>query len=180
MAQAKSLLVVGLIIIGLFSRWLPHPVNFTAVGAVALFAGTTLRNRGLALILPVLILFLSDLALGGHALMTYVYVAMILTTALGFFIQDKNFFQKSQIFKVAGMSLSGSFLFFLITNYAVWQNAGLYPMTNQGLIECYVNGLPFFKNQVAADLLFSGVLFSTYEIVGRRWLAISSQADLKN
>ncbi len=177
MTQSKILLVLTLVIIGVFSRWLPHPANFTAVGAVALLAGSSLKNRGLALILPFIILVLSDLVLGSHALMVYVYLGFVLVTLLGFLIPDKNVFQKSQIFKISGLALSSSLMFFLVTNFGVWRSGGIYPQTEAGLIECFMMGLPFLKNQIAGDLFFSSFLFSAYELLGRRWLLTSAEAQ---
>ena len=41
-------------------RLLPHPPNFTPIGAMALFSGAYLGRRGLAFVAPLAALFVSD------------------------------------------------------------------------------------------------------------------------
>jgi hypothetical protein len=64
---------------------------------------------------------------------------------------------------VAGAGLIGSLAFYLVTNFGVWASTNsLYPATAEGLLACYVAGIPFLLNTVAGTLLFSGVLFGSY------------------
>ena len=168
MKNSQWILAVGLVLIAVFSRWWPHPANFTAIGGVALLLGSLLRSKGLALMLPILILFMSDWALGFHSSMVYVYFAFFTVSLMGHFIPNRNYFQKMQLARIFGMALSSSFVFFVITNFGVWYSAGLYPATFSGLTECFLMGVPFLKNQMAGDLFFSGILFSTYEVLARR------------
>jgi hypothetical protein len=60
--------------------------------------------------------------------------------------------------------LSCSLVFFLATNFAVWAFNGMYPMTVQGLTQCYVAALPFLDKTVLGDLFWTAVLF------GGAWL----------
>ncbi|MEK6775222.1 MAG: DUF6580 family putative transport protein [Bdellovibrionota bacterium] len=168
MTQSKLIFLVGLMCVGILSRWIPHPMNFTAVGAIALLIGSTYRMRWVSLVLPMLILFLSDLVLGLHSTMIYVYSAFLISILMGQLIPKQNYFQKSQAVKILGLSLSSSLIFFVITNFGVWISGGLYLKTFQGLVTCFVMAIPFLKNQVLGDLFFSGILFSAYELLSRR------------
>ena len=67
--------------------------------------------------------------------------------------------------RVAGASLTGSIAFFVISNFAVWALWNMYPHTLAGLGECYVAALPFFRNAVAGDLVFTAVLFGAPVLV---------------
>jgi hypothetical protein len=60
-------------------------------------------------------------------------------------------------------------LFFILTNLGVWALTPLYPKTLSGLSECYVAALPFFRNTLAGDLLYSGLLFGGLAMAERRW-----------
>ena len=51
------------IILGVLSRLIPHPANFTPILAIALFGGTYL-NKKTALWVPLVALIISDLFLG--------------------------------------------------------------------------------------------------------------------
>ncbi|HZU42019.1 MAG TPA: DUF6580 family putative transport protein, partial [Terriglobales bacterium] len=44
----------------------------------------------------------------------------------------------------------------------------MYPMTLSGLTACYVAAIPFFRNEVVADLVFSFAFFGTALLL-RTW-----------
>jgi hypothetical protein len=56
-------LILGLILLAVVGRLIPHPDNFTPIMAVALFAGATLSPR-IAYVVPLAALVVSDLLLG--------------------------------------------------------------------------------------------------------------------
>src|SRR3989344_5982533 len=72
-------------------RLLPHPGNMTPLGATALFGGAKIA-RPWNYLAPLLVLFLTDIFLGFHALMPYVYGCFILSVWLseGFPKQSKT------------------------------------------------------------------------------------------
>jgi hypothetical protein len=57
-----------------------------------------------------------------------------------------------------------SLIFFVVTNLGVWAFSGMYPVTFDGLVACYVAALPFLQQTVVSDLLWATVLF------GGAWL----------
>lgn len=151
----KFFLIFGLVLLAGFSRLIPHPWNFTALGAMALFSGSLLADKKWALLAPVFTLFWTDLILGFHSTMIYVYASVVLITCLGFWAQTSKF-------KILTSSVLGSLLFFISTNFGVWFSQNLYPKTFEGLIQCYVMALPFFENQIAGDFFYLGVLYGAY------------------
>lgn len=156
----KNLLLVALMILAVFSRMIPHPWNFTAVGAVALFGGAYLNSKTASLVLPLLVLFLSDLILGFHSTMVFVYGAFLLTVLLGWNLRDQR-----SVLSVTGNSVAASCLFFLITNAGVWLSTSLYSSDLSGLMMSYTMAIPFFGNQIAGDLFFTAALFAGYEVL---------------
>ena len=52
-----------LVLLAAATRLMPHPPNFTAMGALALFGGAYFLNRLTAFVLPLATLFVSDLVL---------------------------------------------------------------------------------------------------------------------
>ena len=161
--NSKILLISALILIGIFSRLLPHPPNFTAIAAVALFAGAHFRNRILALALPMVAMFVSDLIIGLHSTLVPVYIAFIITVGIGILISEN----KNPVNIIAG-ALSGSVLFFIITNFATWMVGTMYEKSLSGLLLCYTAAIPFFQNTLAGDLFFTGLLFGSYFFVEKR------------
>ena len=54
------------------------------------------------------------------------------------------------------MAVFSSLIFFVITNFAVWLVWDFYPKTFDGLILCYVAGLPFLRNTLMSTILYTG------------------------
>jgi hypothetical protein len=52
-----------------------------------------------------------------------------------------------------------SVLFFLLTHAAVWMAGNLYPHTWAGLGVCFTAALPFYRNEIAGDALYTCALF---------------------
>ena len=147
--------IVGLIAIAALFRLAPHPPNFAPVAALALFGGAFLSNRVLAFAIPLAAMLATDLVLGFHGTMAFVYLAFVATVLIGRTLQTR----RQQALPVAGAAVGASVLFFLVTNFGTWLVQDLYPPTAAGLAACYTAAIPFFHNTLAANLLFTGVLF---------------------
>jgi len=166
--------VAVMVVVAMLMRLVPHPPNFTPVGATALFSGAYLKTP-LGYIIAPLTLFVTDLVLGFHATMPYVYGSFLLTTALGQLLSRG----KVGLARVATLGAISSVIFFLITNFGVWAETGLYPKTAGGLIASYIAGLPFLANMIAADVLFATGYFALYQGRFARTLAKVDQTLLR-
>ena len=155
------MLAISLIVIGILLRFSPHTANFTPVAAIALFAGVYL-NKKQALIVPLLLMVISDLFFGIHNVVLFTWGSFILVTLLGFWARKHKTF-----LGIISTSIVASILFYLITNFGVWA-MGWYPQTAKGLLDCYILGLPFLRTFSAATLLYSVVFFGVYELIARR------------
>ncbi len=158
----QFIFVSSAVFIAAISRLLPHIDNFTPIAAMALFGGAYITNKRLAFIIPLLSMFVSDLALqlmfgwGFHNTIVYVYAAFALTTVIGLVIKN-NITIKSVI---AGSFIS-SVLFFMITNFGYWTATG-FQFGITGLNAAYVAGLPFFRATMLGDLFYNTVLFGSF------------------
>lgn len=152
--------LVLMVLVAAFSRLIPHPWNFTAVGAMALFGGAYFSSKRQSLLIPMAALLLSDLVLGFHSTMIYVYLAFALVVVMGWALREER-----SALRIGTLSLVTSSLFFLISNFGVWAMGGLYTQNWQGLVQCYGAAIPFFDNQIFGDLFFSALLFGGYETV---------------
>lgn len=149
-----------LFLFGFLYRITDYPPNFTPLAAISLFSGFYFR-KSWALFLPVLILLFSDVFIGFYEwkILASVYGSFILIGLMGMLIDKKIF-----ALKIALGSIVGSFLFFIITNFAVWHFSNWYPYDRQGLIYCFYRAIPFFRNTLAGDLFFNGAIFGCYEL----------------
>ena len=143
--------------------------NFAPVAALALFAGFVFQSWIYAAMVPVAVLAITNIYLGGYddwLVMLSVYACLILPTVFGkrFLQSDKN--EIAPVLPVIGFSFAGSLMFFFVTNYAAWLSPW-YPNTWSGFIECYVAALPFFRYTLMGDLFFCFAFFGAHALVVR-------------
>ena len=162
----KIILIALIIFLVSLSRIFPHPPNFTPILALAIFVGAYLPNRIIALSLPILAMFLSDLIIGFHSQIYAVYVTIIVLSLLG------NMIEKRNILNLGIVGISGSLLFFIVTNFSVWLTDGLYPLNLTGLMQCYIMAIPFFHNTLISTIIFLAILFTGYSLIEKRFLKI--------
>ena len=157
----KHLLIYSILFAtGVVARLVPHPANFTPIGAIMLFGGFYFsRKAGWLMFLPVLLV--SDALLGFYdwRLMAVVYGSFLVMGLLGTTLR-KNYSYRSAVVRVIGGSVS----FFAITNFAVWAFSSWYPHTVAGLLTCYELALPFFRSSLSGDIFFGAAIFGAYSL----------------
>ena len=160
----NKLIIALIIVFTALTRLIPHPPNFTPIIAMGLFGGAYLKDKRWALMLPVIAMLISDLFLGFHGTMIWVYGSLIIITAMGFLLNSGVTLKNGAI-----ATIGGSLLFFVVTNFGVWTFGSFYPKTVEGLISCYSAGIPFFGNTLASSVFYSGLMFFGYEQI-RKYL----------
>lgn len=185
-----NLLIFFLLILvaALYRVWDSRPMGFAPQIAMALFAGSVSKDKRFAFLFPILSLFVSDLlyqflysqglstikGFYSGQLINYLVIASV--TIVGFFINKRN------IGHIIFGSLAGAVYFFLMSNFTVWAGGSLdinnqpYPRTFNGLLLCYTEALPFFKWSLISTLVFNGVFFGCYHLLGRTVLKKEMQA----
>ena len=158
----RILALIAAIVTAAALRLVPHPPNFTPIGAMALFSGAYLGRRGLAFVAPLAALLLSDLVIGFYHGMVTVYATVALITVIG-----SVALSRVSPIRVGAAALASSVLFFVITNFGMWLFSGFYPLTTAGLAACFVAAIPFFQNTVAGDLFYSALLFGGFAVLER-------------
>src|SRR5580658_6329362 len=103
----RTLLALVLIAIAAALRVVPHPWNFTPVGAMALFSGAILKDRRLAFVVPLVALFAGDIFIGFHKLMPVVYASFLVSVAIGFCLRNRR-----TVGPIAAATLLGAIQFF--------------------------------------------------------------------
>jgi hypothetical protein len=169
-------------------RLLPHPWNFTPVGALGLYAGARLPSWH-AFAWPLGIMAATDLllwAVAGHQPFDpFVYASFLITVLIGRMLS-----RTESAWAIGSASLLASVQFYLMTNFGAWLVLSSptsplpgdlrYSRDLSGLLACYVAGIPFFNTQapplgffgntVLGDLCFTGLLFGSYSWLSRRAL----------
>ena len=187
----RALLIFTMIVLAAALRLAPHPWNFTPVGAIALFSGAMVRDRRLAFLFPLLVMFATDAIIGFNKLSPLVYASFLLSVFIGRALAGARFSlprgtkgasprarRESQsgapppakervVPRIAGATFLGALQFFLITNFGVWAFLNSYPRTSAGLAACYLAGVPFFWNTLAGDAVYVTLLFGGFALAER-------------
>ncbi len=154
MNQRKIIFTVLIIIFGVIFRiFLNQKIgipNFEAVTALSLLSGSFLGGI-YSVIVPLAIIFLSDLYFGNTTIYFFTWSTFILIGLFGNLIKRNS---KYYLLKITGLGIFSVLFFYLWTNFGWWLIFKMYPLTFQGLIECYLAGLPFLKNQLLSSLIF--------------------------
>jgi hypothetical protein len=168
--------IILLVVIAALYRALPGRIwGFAPHLAMAVFGGSVFKDKKLAFLFPVLSLFLSDLVY--HVLFLFQitpiegfysgqltnYLLIASLAIIGFRIGE------TKISQIAAGALAAPVVYFLASNFLVWAGGGGYfrPKTFSGLVQTYVDGLPFFQTSLYGTIFFSVVLFGGYFLLKR-------------
>jgi len=166
--SSRFIVLTVLVLLAAFSRALPlvfdNTWNFTAVGALAIFAGAQFNDKRLAFIMPLVAMALADLLFLKNGFSLLVYSGFIAMVACGFLIRNKV-----NTTNVVLASFISASVFYLITNFAFFYPATLYPHNFSGIIASYTAALPFFRNMLLGNLVYSAVLFGSFYLLAKRY-----------
>lgn len=149
------------IVLALGLRFAAKPIAFTSVSAALLFFGARASRKNAWI--PWVLAVASDIILNRvvysypltwDLLVTWAFYAAVL--GLGMQLRNTN-----RPLRIGGAALVSSTSFFLISNLAVWASyRTLYAATWQGLVNCYIAAIPFYRTTFAADLVYVAIFFS--------------------
>jgi hypothetical protein len=144
--------VIAVIVLLALSRFIPHPPNFTPIGAMAILSGGLFKSLRMGLTLPLAAMLLSDLIIGLHSSMFFVYAALALIAISCHFL-----LRRINVLSVSSAVIFATAIFFLLTNFGAWLSHDMYPHSAQGLWLAYVAGLPFLLNSLLANIGFTAL-----------------------
>ncbi len=164
--SALTWYALGLIVIGAGLRvvrhfgYLPLPPNVAPVSALAMFSAIGLPRR-YAFVVPLGLMLVADMVIGFDLLpiTLSIYACFAVSYLIGRWIN-----RQFSVTRLVIGTLTGSIIFFLVTNAAVWAFSSIYVQTGTGLLQAYIAGLPFFRNTVLGDLGYTGLFFGLYQL----------------
>ena len=147
--------------------FIPHIWNFTAVGALAIFAGAQFNDKRIALLMPLAAIAISDLFIGNgfDAVVYSGFIAMVVCGMLA------NTRQNLPNLILSG--IAGAVVFYLITNFALFYPVSMYPHNLSGIIASYVAALPFLNNMLAGNLIYGTLLFGSFYLLKQRYPSLA-------
>ena len=157
--NSRLIALLSAILVAAVLRLVPHPPNFTPIGAMALFSGAYLGRRWLAFAAPLGAMLISDAVLGFYSGFWVTYLAIGLVVLIGWLALSRV-----SPLRVGLAAVASSVTFFVVSNFGTWALGGMYPHTSAGLAACYVAAIPFFQNTLAGDLFYATMLFGAFRI----------------
>ena len=150
----RFVIICLLIIFAAVSRWLPHPPNFSPVLAIALFSGAVLKHRIWSFIVPLVALVISDIVLGFHATIWAVYLSFAVIVGVGLWM--KIYSQKGQL-QIKNLTVGvvgSSTLFFIISNFGVWNECRSLSQNSFWLVAMLCYGFAIFSEHFSINGCF--------------------------
>ena len=150
--------------------------NISGLGAVAIFGGAYFRTNIYGFLLPVLVLFLSDLGLaltmgvdyGFYQGWYYTYIAFILMVVVG-----RLYINKVNVQNVVGASFIAVFIHWIVSDFGVWLGSTYYPQTLAGFWACLVAAIPYELKFLYATLGCSALMFGAFEALKAKFPSLA-------
>ena len=165
--RKKLIIALLLIFIGVLGRiirihFLPDLYNVEPITLVSLLAASFL-GFPYALIVPLSVVAISDIYIGNTSILFFTWSAWAMVGLLGLILKNSKKDNLSFGLKMTGMGIVSAAVFFIWTNFGVWIGWNMYPHTIEGLIQCYIMAIPFFKMNLGGNLVIIPVV--TFSIV---------------
>lgn len=162
-------------------------INFTPIGAMALFGGSYFNQKWKAFLLPLLTLFISDIIIqtlfyhGQFGIMyngwLFVYGSFALMVLIG-----KSVIKKVSIKSILLGGVVASLIHWTVSNFGFWFVGGLdvttglpYTFDMNGLLKSYTLALPYMKNFFLGTVFYSAIMFGIFELAQKRFPVLSLQ-----
>lgn len=161
--------------------------NFSPVGAMALFGGAYFADKWKSYLFPLLTLFLGDVIMSQTIYKAYATGIMYegwYWTYLGFaamVLIGQLVIKKVRITNIVFASVGAALAFWLLADLGTFMSHHNIDMTTglpftrdfQGLVKCYIQGLPLVKNTILSNLVYSGIFFGLFELMQNKIPALA-------
>lgn len=177
----RLITLAAIIFAAAFSRIIPHIPNFSPMEAITLFAAAHFTRKWQAFVIPFSAMWLSSLfvdnVIYGSYQRSFVwvypgfhwqYLGYFLIAVMGLAV----FKNRVSPVRAASSGLAAGAIFFLVSNFGVWLADGLYPMTGEGLFQCYAAAIPFYRGTLLGDLFYVPLLFGGFHLLQLRFSAL--------
>jgi hypothetical protein len=169
------LVIIGLRVIAPLSPDFKLIANFSGMGAVALFGGAYFKNKINAFLLPIFILFLSDLALiltmgKEYSFYTgwyYTYIAFVLIVLIGHLI-----IKKVNVQRVLIAGFAAVLIHWIVSDIGAWLGYTTYAHTPAGFWACLVAAIPYELNFLYGTMGYAALMFGVFESLKIKYPAL--------
>lgn len=159
----------------MISRLIPHPTNFTAMGAFVIIGSGFLSRQFIIPLLAMAAYFMTDLFLNNVIYSSYfegftLASPMLIYAGLSYlfiYLMARLILRVKNWKNLVFAGFLSALIFFLISNFGVWHQGFGYPTSWEGLVSCYMAAIPFFAYDFVGTLLFSAAFVLFYNWYGQ-------------
>lgn len=153
--KIKMCLAIAVILLGVIGRFIlvsyVRVPNFEIITALSVVAGMYFGGT-YAITIPISAIFLSDLAIGNNYVFIFTWSAFAIIGLAAATLRKRA--DKIKFSDTILIAITSSIFFYIYTNFGWWIMSGMYEMNMEGLIRCYLAGIPFFRNQLMGNMIF--------------------------
>ena len=160
MNYLKGIIFFTLLLV--LSRVVPHPPNFTPILAGIIFLPFIKKDFTFSLIIPIVVMLISDFVIGMHSLMFWTYLPILILSFLAFYFYQDSFR------RVINLAIFSPIIFFILSNFGVWVNSAKYSRDFSGLVECYIYAIPFYASSAISCILFSIIFYLIRQLIFKK------------
>ena len=159
MKNKKIILIFVLVIWGVLSRTVFHlGANIEFVTAISIVAGFLFQKSKFSLLVPLMIMIPSDIILGNTNIFLFTWTGFLFPVLMGKILSSNKFSKFTDSLLKIGLSSTvlgvvSTLFFYVWTNFGHFLTTNMYPKTLEGLVQCYVNAIPFLRPQLLSNLL---------------------------
>lgn len=162
--KKEIFLVIILIVLAVLSRTFFHINNnvefITAFVLVSAYYFNDIRYSLITLFGSIVI---SDIIIGNSLIFLFTWSGFLFTLIIGRFLRFSKF--KSPILSGLFGGVLGTFIFFFWTNFGVVVLGSMYTPDINGLIQSYINGIPFLLNQLVGNVFIVPLVFTIFNLI---------------
>lgn len=163
-------LLLTFLVVGILSRTVFHlGENIEIVTAVSIIAGYFFTNKRVSWIVPFLIISITDIIIGNSIIFLFTWSAFLVTPMLGI-VAQKASLNSRVFFKILYLQFTGilsTLFFYLWTNFGVVLTTNMYAKTFDGLVQSYINALPFLRPQLIGTFIFIPIVFMAVSVLSK-------------
>lgn len=185
----RNSVLIGMIILAAAARFLHLDnqnvwANFTPVGAVSLFGGAYFTDKKKAYLVPLLVLFVSDLGINYLYFHKFVWfysgsIWIYVSFALMVYIGTK--LPKINVINVILASFAAVLVHWLLTDINPWLYGNLYDKSSIGYFQSLFAAIPFERSLMLGNLIYGFILYGGFELAKTKFpsLKLHNQLVLK-
>lgn len=171
--RLRTTIIILMMLVAVGSRMLPHLPNLAPLGALSLFGAAYFTKRWQAFLVPIIATWIGDVMINNTVYAAYFkefswfyegfywqYASYAIITVIGV-----RLFKQISALRIVVGALLATTIFYLVSNFGVWMSSNIYPPTFDGLLTCYIAGLPFIKGTLLGHILYSAILFGIFQLL---------------